>query len=291
MKHQDSATSTGGAMIHEILVPFNGSKQTRRAVEIGAGIARAAVRPLRIFAYSDDPGVAVHSPALHECTESIRERYHISPQTTTVPSFRFLSDELLSQSARRPGSVICIPSLGLGRRALFTGSLATDVLTYNPGPTILVGPNCEETMFEHDGPMVIALDGSHESESVLGVAHEWAQHFDLDVDVVTVLKPILEPAAAAAIASGDVIESGYVARIAHDSPIQDDDPSFDVLHGKPAKEIVREATARNASIIAMSSHVRLGVDRLLHGSVLDAVARNSPIPVLALGQHPFVATV
>jgi nucleotide-binding universal stress UspA family protein len=276
-------------MIREILVPFNGSNQTRRAVEIGAGLARAALRPLRIFAYSDNPEVPVHSTALHECTESIRSRYEISPQTTSVPSFRFLSDELLSQAARRPGSVICIPSLGLGRRALFTGSLATDVLTYNSGPTVLVGPHCEETMFEHDGPMVIALDGTHDSERILEVAHEWAQTFGLDVEIVTVLKPDPSPAAAAAIASGDVLESGYVSHIAQDSPIHDDNPSFDVLHGKPAKEIVREAVDRNASLIAMSSHVPLGVDRLLHGSVLDSVARNSPIPILALNQHPFVA--
>lgn len=274
-------------MINEILVPFNGSKETRRAVEIGAGLARAAMRPLRIFAYSDNPAVSVHSNELHQCTAEIRERYNLSPQTTSVPSFRFLSDELLSQSARRPGSIICIPSLGLGRRALLTGSLATDVLTYNPGPTVLVGPDCEETMFEHDGPMVIALDGSEESERILEVAHEWAQTFGLEVEVVTVLNPALTPEAAAAIASGDVLESGYVSRISHDVRIHDDHPTFEVLHGKPAKEIVREATASNASLIAMSSHVPLGVDRLLHGSVLDSVARHSPIPVLALCQHPF----
>jgi nucleotide-binding universal stress UspA family protein len=273
-------------VIQEILVPFNGSDETRHAVEIAAGLADAAGRPLRIFAYSDNPEIPAHSAAFNEFTETISERYTLSPQITSVPSFRSLSDELLSQSARRPGSVIAIPSLGLGRRALFTSSLATDVLTYNPGPTLLVGPECEASMFENDGAMVIALDGSHASERILEVAHEWAQLFGLDVDVVSVLNPTLTPLAASIIASGDVVESGYVALVAQRSSIASDHPSYDVLHGSPAKEIVREAVERNASLIAMASRVPHGVDRLLHGSVLDSVARHSPVPILALGQHP-----
>ncbi|MFT7476370.1 MAG: nucleotide-binding universal stress UspA family protein [Verrucomicrobiales bacterium] len=273
-------------MIQEILVPFNGSDETRRAVEVGAGLARAAERPLRIFAYSEKPGIPAHSAALYELADLISVRYGLSPQITSVPTFRFLGDELISQSARRPGSVIAIPSSGPGRRALVMGSLATDVLTYNPGPTILVGPECESPTFEAAGPMVIALDGSHESERILDVAHEWAQVFHLEVDIITVLDPVFSSATASAIASGDIVESAYVAQVAQRSPIASDHPTYDVLHGRPADEIVREATDRNASLIAMASSVPHGVDRLLHGSILDSVTRHSPVPILALGTQP-----
>jgi nucleotide-binding universal stress UspA family protein len=218
--------------------------------------------------------------------DTIGERYGLSPQITTVVSARYLADELLAEARRRTGSVLCIPSEGLGRRALLTGSMALDVLTAAPGPVVLVGPNCEERMFEHKGPLVVALDGSPESEEIVESAHEWATSFHLQVEVVTVLDPAQSQPLASAIAGGDVQESAYVAHVAQQSVLAEGDVSFEILHGKPVDEILREANLKDASMIAIASTVPLGIDRLLHGSVLDEVVRHSPVPVLAVNQLP-----
>jgi Ala-tRNA(Pro) deacylase len=50
--------------------------------------------------------------------------------------------------------------------------------------------------------------------------------------------------------------------------------------GDPAPEIVRCAEEENADAIAMSTHGRTGLDRLLHGSVAEAVLRTARVPVL-----------
>lgn len=50
----------------------------------------------------------------------------------------------------------------------------------------------------------------------------------------------------------------------------------------PAEAIVETAKARNCSLIAMSSHGRRGLGRLVLGSVTSEVLAHSPVPVLVV---------
>jgi len=54
--------------------------------------------------------------------------------------------------------------------------------------------------------------------------------------------------------------------------------------GRPEQEIVRCADQQGADLIAMSTHGRSDLARMLVGSVTDRVIRTSPVPVLVL--HP-----
>lgn len=54
--------------------------------------------------------------------------------------------------------------------------------------------------------------------------------------------------------------------------------------GRPAEEIVRYADQHSADLIAMSTHGRPELVRMLLGSVTDRVIRTSPVPVLVV--HP-----
>jgi nucleotide-binding universal stress UspA family protein/YHS domain-containing protein len=57
-----------------------------------------------------------------------------------------------------------------------------------------------------------------------------------------------------------------------------------VTFGRPEQEIVRCADQHGADLIAMSTHGRSMLARMLVGSVTDRVIRTSPVPVLVL--HP-----
>jgi len=58
-----------------------------------------------------------------------------------------------------------------------------------------------------------------------------------------------------------------------------------VRFGDPAAEIVREAEAFEADLIAMPTRGRTGVGRLLFGSVAEQVARRAPMAVALVRTH------
>ncbi len=55
-----------------------------------------------------------------------------------------------------------------------------------------------------------------------------------------------------------------------------------VRRGDAAEEILKAARETNADVIAMTTHGRSGLGRLLFGSVAETVLRESQIPVLLL---------
>lgn len=275
-------------MISQILTPFDGTNKSRQAAEIAGGLARYLDVDLRVIAHAAAEDFEAMRPDLNDFVDIMRGRYGIDPIVVSFDKSDLLSHELLSESRDLPGTIICMAADNRGRRSMITISTAVDVLTYTDSPVVLVGPSCERVLFDHDGPLVVAIDDTERSESILDVAHEWASALDLAVELVTVVDVVPAPELAEAIASGDIVESAHVARVARDQALRDDDTSYEVRHGKPAEEIVAAAKQHNASMVALCSRVPLGFDRLLHGSVLDSVAHDSPVPVLALNHHPFL---
>ncbi len=56
----------------------------------------------------------------------------------------------------------------------------------------------------------------------------------------------------------------------------------EVLSGTPAEMIVDVAQGRAVDLIVMSTHGRSGVNRLLYGSVAEAVLRGAHLPILLI---------
>jgi len=237
-------------MISEIVAPFNGSEDAVRTVRVAARLANLAGQPLKILTYSEDPDILASSPELTSEATDLAHANGVQAVVAPLPKSRFVSDELVSQASKRPGTLLCIPSHGLGRMAILRRSLSTSVLIYNPWPVVVVGDHCEPDLIPDDGPVVVALDGSEASETILSAAHEWAQLFSLPVEVVEVVDPEPAPELAAAIASGDIHESSYISHAAEHSALEGDDVTFDVLHDhKPAEAILRQAAVNQRPVI------------------------------------------
>jgi nucleotide-binding universal stress UspA family protein len=92
--------------------------------------------------------------------------------------------------------------------------------------------------------------------------------------------------------AGHLLDAGFLAvdrahyerqlrRIAHDVTRRSGSPcDFVMLVGAPAETITKHARDTGVDLIVMSTHGRTGVSRAWFGSVADALARQSPIPVL-----------
>jgi len=59
-----------------------------------------------------------------------------------------------------------------------------------------------------------------------------------------------------------------------------------VPHGKPDRAIAEAAAEHRVDLIAMTTHGRTGLSRLLVGSVAEAVVRHAPAPVLVVRSRP-----
>lgn len=151
-------------------------------------------------------------------------------------------------------------------------------------------------MYEHRH-VLVAVDGSADSEAVLTFLLGIAGPLDMRVTLLRVLEPVVP----------DVIEGSrhvvvedvearrtdaqeYLAALAADLRSRGVETRCVVGRGKPAEEILAAACAEGADFIAMATHGRSGVKRLLFGSVAETVLRHADVPVFLIRQPAMVGT-
>ena len=147
--------------------------------------------------------------------------------------------------------------------------------------------------------MLVALDGGASSEAVLRFVLEIAGPLDMRVVLVRVvepLRPVLTPELYAApledVEGRRRDAEEYLRPIAATLRARGVETAWAVRRGRPADEILAAAVETGgADMIAMATHGRTGVSRLLFGSVAEAVLRHATVPVFMIRQPYRVETV
>lgn len=135
--------------------------------------------------------------------------------------------------------------------------------------------------------VLVALDGSTAGEAVLRFLMEIAGPLDMTIMLLHVLEPITPPAGDSMVILDDIEArrreaEEYLAPISAGLRSQGVDTSWSIRRGRPAHEILAAAKESGADIIAMATHGRTGVGRLLFGSVAEAVLRHASVPVFLI---------
>jgi nucleotide-binding universal stress UspA family protein len=130
--------------------------------------------------------------------------------------------------------------------------------------------------------LLVPLDGSAESESVLAGTAEFARAFDAVVFLVMVLTPALGiTMRAESVPLPDAAEAAtYLARRQLDLTAAGVMVRRVIRMGDPATQILACADEHRADVIALATHGRSGLRRWLLGSVTEKVLRASDIPVM-----------
>lgn len=142
-------------------------------------------------------------------------------------------------------------------------------------------------MYSHKR-VLVALDGSTGSEAVLRLLMQIAGPLDMTVMLLHVLEPITPQVVEGTVAVVDDIEARqreaeeYLAPISAALRSQGVDTSWAIRRGRPATEILAAALEGDADLIAMATHGRTGLGRLLFGSVAEAVLRHAKVPVFMI---------
>ena len=138
--------------------------------------------------------------------------------------------------------------------------------------------------------VLVPLDGSELAEGILPIASQVAGPLDLEVVLLRVLQPrtpIVDETARPVVVMDDlesrrVRARAYLLTMGVELNARGLRVRSEVRTGDPATEIVTAAHDVDADVIAMTTHGRSGLGRLLFGSVAEAVLRRSEIPVLLM---------
>jgi nucleotide-binding universal stress UspA family protein len=299
-------------MFNEIVVPVDGSSFGELALPVALGIACKSGGEVRL--------VTVITPLTLDQTEgegdSLEEgrlllaRGHAESYQAELQKRVILSGcdvpischvetgpvvRKLDEHARNAGAdLLVMTTHGRGplQRA-WLGSVADGLLRRTPCPILAIRPKegeelrLEERGFRH---ILVTLDGSPESREILPFAQALAAVSGARVSLLRVLPPHFPLASPFASHSSHGFQGlkeeesaalGALEREAAGLRDQGIDVGIEVLSGAhPAEGILEFAEARDVDVVAMATHGRGGVARLILGSVADKVVRGGSVPVL-----------
>jgi nucleotide-binding universal stress UspA family protein len=137
--------------------------------------------------------------------------------------------------------------------------------------------------------VLVPLDGSPLAEAVIPFLTEMAGPLDMSVVLLRVLEPvpplIVEGLRQVLV---DVSEARrrdartYLEGVAAPLQARGIETACEVRAGRPDERIVETARELAADLIAMSTHGRSGLGRLLFGSVAEQVLRHADVPVFMM---------
>lgn len=137
------------------------------------------------------------------------------------------------------------------------------------------------------GPTILCpIDFSEQSRAALTYAAAIADHFGARLIILTVDDPLLADAADAAgiepsLATATRAElQRFCAEVFAHRGAGPRHVDYRVATGKPAIEILREASEQHADLIVISSRGRSGIRKMFFGSTTERVLRETPVPVL-----------
>jgi nucleotide-binding universal stress UspA family protein len=295
-------------MIKTILVPLDGSANSEHSLAIAVSLAMRAKATIRLVhvrqPMPDHFGVAPppkEQDYLDLLAWKIRQATHLSIYATVLegPVAETIAEYAHSVSA----NLIVMTSHGRGPFSRFwLGGVADQLIRRASTPLIVVRPpedgrDAEPT--DHDWKprrILVALDGSTLAEAVLRRAVELAKLFSAELTLVRVVEPIplltpsgLEPQPL--ILDSTVLDElktqarTYLEGIA-DKLRKDGLPASCrvVIDDRVAPAILEEG--REFDLMALATHARHGVARMMLGSVTDKLVRGATSPVLVVPPEP-----
>ena len=137
--------------------------------------------------------------------------------------------------------------------------------------------------------VVVPLDGSPVAEGMLHFIVDIAAPLDMELTLLRVIRP--QPPQVTETSRVVVVEDiqarlaearEYLAPLADELRLKGIRVRTAVRRGEPVDEIIAGARDCGADLIAMTTHGRSGLGRLLFGSVAEAVLRRAEIPVFLM---------
>lgn len=293
-------------MLKLILVPLDGSAFGEQALPMALRIAereRAKLELVHVYEWIPSSRV-VSAPTIDPALENELRRSSSEyldevagwlRQTTATPVKvtllvgpvgPTLGDHI---AARVPDLVVMATHGRGGLSRVWLGSVAGELVRNASTPLLLVRPEESGSRTQPARPfgrVLIPLDGSGAAEEAIEHAITVAGDEGVEFLLLHVMTPIVLIGEASSFAYPAEVElregaESYLGDIADRVRARGYAVDTRVLrHAQPARAILECADESRVDLIAMETHGRGGVERLMMGSVADKVVRAANVPVL-----------
>lgn len=298
-------------MYRSLLVPLDGSAFAEHALPLALGLARRAGAALNLVSvhvpfalmYADSM-----SPGSYEVEAKVMayERAYLdgivkrltgvssAPVTSALLEGPGIAEMLSGHAAATKADLVVMTTHGHGPLShLWLGSVADEMVRRVTTPIVLVRPQerAVDLAWEPDlRHFLIPLDSSTLAEQVLETATALGRLMQADFTLLRVygpaidVTPLTNAVQEASEASAEQLQhraQDYLLRVAKRLQEQGCIVQTRVFSSQhPANAILDVAQSLGVSLIALETHGRHGIPRLLLGSVADKVIRGALTPVL-----------
>jgi nucleotide-binding universal stress UspA family protein len=294
-----------------ILVPLDGSPLAEQALPLASHIAQRAGGKLRLVLAHQLPSAPVDSLAaklftsIELATRKSERGYLRGIQAKLREGGTRLSSAVTLTVKAGPELAQYVGELGIdlvvmathgrgGIQRAWLGSVADHLIRTLEVPVLLVRPREGEPAPGRPpgvGQILVPLDGSPLAEEVLDVAAALARIWDVEVTLLQVVRPVLL-SADPALPLPSAYDEGLTASCRQQA--QDYlDNVVEQMHGQglratgvavvgwnAADAILDVARPERVAVVALATHGRGGLRRLVLGSVADKLVRGADVPVL-----------
>jgi nucleotide-binding universal stress UspA family protein len=263
-------------MYQRLLVPLDGSDFAEQMIPHATAIARSTGVGITLLRVAADAADQDDGGRLAQRAASV------GADSLCLVADGSIADTIRAEADRVPGTLVAISSYGrsgLGE-ALF-GSVALDLLRGSQSPILVFRPDADTAASAAPAirRVVVPLDGSRESESIIPEAAGFAAWVGATVIVVSVLEPM--PKINRDGPPNDIQESSYVHGRANDIAKRYSVPvGWEVLHGDPREAIPQFVRGLDDAMLAMTTHGRSALRTAIAGSCTTSCLRNGGVPIL-----------
>jgi nucleotide-binding universal stress UspA family protein len=254
------------------LVLIRAAHTAAASVVTNASAARIAAARLEVERSEAEAALATIADGLRKEGLSVRTSVPLgSPAKAILEAGRSTEDDLIVMATHGRSEVL---------RSVF-GSVADEVLRHAAGPIMFIPPNCHRPC-QAVRPLciLVPLDGSPHAEEALSPAVALADLLGAELRLLQVLPQGVGSLSDTDLDRGLREATAYLERTA--APLRADHHPVEVraLTGTPPSAIASAAGKELPDMIAMASHGRGGLARVVLGSVATGVLRQATVPVL-----------
>jgi nucleotide-binding universal stress UspA family protein len=256
-------------MLTKILAPLDGSPASESILAYVEMILAAKDANVTLVQVSEDERAA--RDYLSGIAHKLRSRGAV---VDTAVLSGDPAQVLVDMTIRGGYSMVMMATRGKGalRRLLF-GSTAEKILEHAAIPVFIAHPGEKVGLLRR---IVVPLDGSHRSASILKPLIPLAKALGARMVFATIVSPVGKEDLPVDLAAKNLFAE---QKSAEDAGVRTE---FNVRYGDAATEILGMAEGEPGTLIALSTHGRTGLDKVRFGSVAEKLLRKGGFPMLVV---------